>query len=80
MIGVDRRFALTAQPNIDTGEQLMPELRGTLMPAEVARRIAAYADDDDTRATAAAQLSALYAEHVGAAERMARSLLGDYAS
>jgi hypothetical protein len=80
VIGVDRRFALTAQPNIDTGEQLMPELRGTLMPAEVARRIAAYADDDAARATASLRLRALYADHAGAAERMARSLLDGYAS
>jgi hypothetical protein len=71
---------LTAQPNIDTGEQLMPELRGTLMPAEVARRIAAYADDDAARATASLRLRALYADHAGAAERMARSLLDGYAS
>ena len=75
VIGVDKRFALTAQPNIDTGEQLMPELRGTLMPGNVARRVAAYADDDVTRAEAALRLHALYASQAGAAERMARSLL-----
>lgn len=77
---VDRRFPLTAQPNIDTGEQLMPELRGTLMPGEVARHVAAYADDDGARATAAQLLRALYADHAGAADRMARSLLSGYAS
>jgi hypothetical protein len=76
VIGVDLRFKLTAQPNIDTGEQLMPELRGTLMPAEVARRIAAYALDADARAEASRRLRELYVAHAGAAERMARSLLG----
>jgi hypothetical protein len=76
VIAVDRRFTLTAQPNIDTGEQLMPELRGTLMPAEVARRIAAYAADADALAEASRRLRALYAAHAGAADRMARSLLG----
>jgi hypothetical protein len=76
VIGVDRRFAFTAQPNIDAGEALMPELRGTLMPGEVARRIAAYADDATGLATAAARLRDIYAAHVGAADRMARSLLG----
>ncbi len=75
VVGVDKRFALTAQPNIDTGEQLMPELRGTLMPGDVARRIAAYAADDDALAAASRRLRALYADHSGAAERMARSLL-----
>ncbi|MBD5603511.1 MAG: hypothetical protein IAI48_00220 [Candidatus Eremiobacteraeota bacterium] len=76
VIGVDRRFRFTAQPNIDADEALMVELRGTLMPGEVARRIAVYADDDVARAAASARLRALYAAHVGAAERMARSLLG----
>lgn len=76
VIRVDRRFDFTAQPNIDAGDVLMPELRGTLMPGEVARRIAAYADDAAGRATAAVRLRDLYAAHVGAADRMARSLLG----
>jgi len=72
---VDARFEFTAQPNIDLGEAVMPELRGTLMPGEVARRVAAYADDADARAAASARLRVLYAGHAGAAERMARSLL-----
>ena len=74
VVAVDRRFALTAQPNIDTGETLMPELRGTLMPADVARRIAAYYDDGPARSLAAARLRDLYAAQAGAADRMARSL------
>ncbi|MBC5798429.1 MAG: hypothetical protein GIX03_14035 [Candidatus Eremiobacteraeota bacterium] len=75
VVGVDKRFALTAQPNIDAGCMLMPELRGTLMPGEVARRMLAYADDAPARAEASPTLRALYAAHAGAAERMARSLL-----
>lgn len=80
VIGVDKRFPLTAQPNIDSAQMLMPELRGTLMPGEVARRVVAYADDAAARTAAAQRLRTLYADHVGAAERMARSLLSMPAS
>jgi len=75
VVAVDARFPLTAQPNMDAGEVLMPELRGTLMPGDVARRVAAYADDTVALARASQRLRALYASHAGAAERMARSLL-----
>jgi lipid-A-disaccharide synthase len=75
VVAVDARFPLTAQPNIDAGEALMPELRGALTPGYVARKIAAYAADDAGRAAASERLRALYAAHVGAAERMAHSLL-----
>jgi lipid-A-disaccharide synthase len=76
VIAVDARFPLTAQPNIDAGEMVMPELRGTLMPAQVARDVIAYADDDEARAVAVARLRRLYAGHEGASERMARGILG----
>jgi lipid-A-disaccharide synthase len=72
---VAARFPLTAQPNIDAGEMLMPELRGTLTPGRVAARTLEYAGDDVARANARERLTALYREHVGASERMARSLL-----
>jgi len=75
VIRVDARFTLTAQPNIDTGELLMPELRGTLMPAETSRSIERYYDDGPARASASARLRDLYAAQAGAAERMARALL-----
>ncbi len=75
VVKVDARFALTAQPNIDTGDVLMPELRGTLMPGHVARAIAAYYDDAAARRSAARRLRELYAAHVGAADRLARTLL-----
>lgn len=76
VLGVDARFTFTAQPNMDAGEALMPELRGTLTPGYVAQRIAEYARDDAARAAAVARLRSLYARHVGAADRMAGSLLG----
>jgi hypothetical protein len=79
VIAVDLRFPFTAQPNMDTGEMLMPELRGTQMPGEMARRVAAYADNEPTRILASRRLRELYAAHAGAAERMARSLLEAYA-
>jgi hypothetical protein len=72
---IDKSFPLAAQPNMDAGEELMPELRGTLMPGFVARRAVEYAAADSARANASERLRALYADHVGAAERMARSLL-----
>jgi hypothetical protein len=75
VMAVDARFPLVAQPNIDAGEMLMPELRGMLTPGYVARRVAEYAADDGARALAAARLRVLYARHVGASERMVRSLL-----
>jgi lipid-A-disaccharide synthase len=67
------RFPMLAQPNIDAGEMLMPELRGALMPARVARVTAEYVAGDHS--ADAARLARLYAGHRGAAERMARSLL-----
>ncbi len=75
VLAVDARFPLTAQPNIDAGEVLMPELRGTLTPGYVANRIVDYAADDAARTGAAARLRTLYGRHIGAAERLARALL-----
>jgi len=76
VVAVDRRFTLAAQPNIDAGEMVMPELRGTQTPGHVARAIAAYAADDRARAEASLRLRALYAAQIGAAERVAHVLLG----
>jgi hypothetical protein len=76
VLGVASRFRFMAQPNIDTGEMLMPELRGTLTPGRVAARVAEYLADDAARANARERLQALYRDHAGAAGRMARSLLG----
>ncbi|HEY0798718.1 MAG TPA: hypothetical protein VGD50_06180, partial [Candidatus Baltobacteraceae bacterium] len=49
VVAVNNRFRFTAQPNIDAGEQLMPELRGTLTPASLARSVLAYAEDEAAR-------------------------------
>ncbi len=76
VVGVDKRFTFTAQPNIDAGEAVMPEMRGTLYPGDISRAIAAYADDDDARTFDRARIWSLYRAHVGAAERMALALLG----
>lgn len=73
---VSARFPLTAQPNIDAGEMLMPELRGTLTPGRMAARVIEYLADDVGRALASERLRALYAGHAGAAARVACSLLG----
>jgi len=72
---LSKRFRFVAQPNMDAGEALMPELRGALMPGRVARLAAEYLVDDAGRAHAATALRMLYRAHVGAADRMARSLL-----
>jgi lipid A disaccharide synthetase len=69
------RFPTLAQPNIDAGIPLMPELRGALMPGHVARVVVDYAADDEARRSAAERLGALYAADRGASERMAASLL-----
>lgn len=73
---LSKRFRYVAQPNMDAGEALMPELRGALMPGRVARIVADYLADDAARAHAATALRLLYRAHVGAADRMAKSLLG----
>jgi hypothetical protein len=76
VLRVEAGFVFTAQPNIDAGEELMPELRGTLTPGTVAARAAAYAADDARRARDSERLRALYAGHAGAAMRLADALLG----
>jgi hypothetical protein len=70
--GVSRYFA---QPNIDAGREIDPELTGTLLPSQLARAAAArWADAAWCRRTGA-ELRALYAPQAGAAERMAATLL-----
>jgi lipid-A-disaccharide synthase len=74
VVAGNQRFRFTAQPNIDAGEMLMPELRGALTPGSIATAIAAYAEDESGRRAASERLGALYLAHAGAAMRMARSL------
>ena len=75
VVALNKRFPLAAQPNIDAGEMLMPELRGTLTPGRIASVVADYAADENARQGASERLRSLYAAHVGASHRMACSLL-----
>ncbi len=70
-----KRFPFFTQPNMDAGEELVRELRGTLTPGRVARVALECYDDRAWQVESGARLRALYASHADAAERMARSLL-----
>ncbi|HEY5093641.1 MAG TPA: hypothetical protein VII69_00835 [Candidatus Eremiobacteraceae bacterium] len=73
---VERSFQFVAQPNIDVGREVAPEMRGVMMPAEVADRASdLLARPDDLRAMGET-LSKIYAAHAGAADRMAADALG----
>jgi hypothetical protein len=70
-----RKFPFVAQPNIDAGREIDPEIRGTILPSRVAHEVAERFADTAWRASASDELRALYASQAGAAERMARALL-----
>ncbi|TAM75222.1 hypothetical protein EPN44_09175 [bacterium] len=72
---VSKRFPLASQPNIDIGEMVAPELRGTLMPAHVARVTLDVAHDEERLRVMRKRLGTLYTRHRGAADRMAQALL-----
>jgi len=74
-LAVARRFRFFAQPNIDAGEALIPELTGTLFPARVASVAAERYADAAWCAATGAELQARYAGHAGAARRMTAALL-----
>lgn len=74
-VGVSRRFKYHTQPNIDAQEMLVHELHGTLTPGRVARVALERYDDRAWLAASKTALASLYADHVGAADRMAESLL-----
>lgn len=74
-VGVSNRFTFHTQPNMDAGESLICELHGTLTPGRVARvALERLADEPWLQRTRSA-LAQLYRDHVGAADRMAESLL-----
>jgi hypothetical protein len=75
-VGVSRRFAFHTQPNMDAGESLICELHGTLTPGRVGRVALERLDDRAWLERSRERLAALYADHVGAADRMAESLIG----
>ncbi|MBC5805237.1 MAG: hypothetical protein ACR2KS_01485 [Candidatus Eremiobacter antarcticus] len=72
---LERRLKFIAQPNIDAGELVAPELRGILKPAEVAAHAAAMLDDAAALRLMGERLKALYASNAGAADRMAAEAL-----
>ncbi len=74
-----KRFRFVAQPNIDAGRELDPEIRGTLLPSRVAHVVAERFADRTWCAETSAALRAVYAAHAGVAGRMADALLEDVA-
>jgi len=74
-----KRFRFVAQPNIDAERELIPEIRGTLLPSHVAHVAAERFADVEWLAQTGAALRALYAGHAGVAGRMAGVLLEDAA-
>ena len=74
-VGLSRRFEYHTQPNMDAGAPLVREVHGTVTPGRIAR-VALDAYDDRAWLQAAGEaLAGLYRDHVGAADRMAASLL-----
>jgi hypothetical protein len=74
-VGVSRRFKYHTQPNMDADAMVIEELHGTLTPGRVARVALDRYADANWLAQSKERLSSLYADHVGAADRMAESLL-----
>jgi hypothetical protein len=75
VMAYSRRHRFHTQPNIDAGRSIVYELHGTLTPGRVARVALDRFADGAWLAESAQALAGLYREHVGAANRMARSLL-----
>ena len=75
VLAVVRRQAAFAQPNIDAGRMIVPEIVGTIMPARIAAIAAERYADAAWCAQTGAELRALYAGHAGAAQRMSAALL-----
>ena len=71
VLAVSKRFHFVTQPNMDAKEELITELRGTLMPGHVARVVLERFADAPWQERTGAQLQRLCNDHRGAAERMA---------
>ena len=71
----ERRFRFVAQPNIDAGRQLVPELRGTLTSADIAAAAKGMLERPEALREVGETLRSLYAADVGAAKRMATEAL-----
>ena len=74
-VRISERFTYHTQPNMDADDMVICELHGTLTPGRVARVALERFDDAAWLRVARERLAALYAPHVGAADRMAASLL-----
>jgi len=68
---IERRYKFLAQPNIDAGRQVVPELRGILTAAGIAAVAEGMLARPEMLRETSAALRSLYAAHVGAATRMA---------
>jgi lipid A disaccharide synthetase len=73
---VAERIEMWAQPNIDAGRFVAPEIRGILKPEAVALRASEMLDDPHELRMMGETLAGLYAHDVGAAQRMADEVLG----
>jgi lipid-A-disaccharide synthase len=74
-VGVSRRFIHHTQPNMDAGAMLIREVHGTVTPGRIARVALECYDDRAWIESTGARLAELYRGHIGAADRMAQSLL-----
>ncbi|MHB8146506.1 MAG: glycosyltransferase family protein [Vulcanimicrobiaceae bacterium] len=74
-VGVSRRFTYHTQPNIDAQESILRELHGALTPGRVARVALDSFVDAAWLQWCGERLRGLYRAHIGAADRMAESLL-----
>ena len=74
-VAVSNRFVYHTQPNIDAQGMVVHEMHGTLTPGHVARAVLARFDDAAWLSESRKTLGRLYADHVGASDRMAESLL-----
>ncbi|HEV2037327.1 MAG TPA: hypothetical protein VGQ96_01880 [Candidatus Eremiobacteraceae bacterium] len=73
---VAERIPMFAQPNIDAGRFIAPELRGILKPRDVAAKAAELLDDPPAMIAMGEALAGLYRKDVGAAMRMTTEVLG----
>jgi hypothetical protein len=71
----ERRIEFFAQPNIDAGRMIAPEMRGVLDPEDVAKRAISMLDDPHNLRLMGEALALLYATHVGSASRMVEDTL-----
>ncbi len=74
-VGISRRFEYHTQPNMDAGDMVVCEVHGTVTPGRIARVALDRYDDGAWIASTGDRLAGLYRDQIGAADRMAESLL-----